>query len=579
MALGTPLGSSQFEEEAAQKLVSNITSELSALLGFPNLHHLSKIVTYATNARFNYFARTWPRELSSRAAISIDKAMEDFLNRMLPILTDPPCDPMASGNPPVSDPQSARAQIRLNISHGGWGLRSHTAHVDAAIYSAISSFMRWMRQHSSMNTPLQQIMDMDYISAEVDSYVTSFDPLISDIQAACASLQTAYQFTNYEIDSVQTDPPAVRPGELPTLKAILNWPPDKVFPTQANLSHYISQHARDALANTLGPHHKMRLAELQRKQHPLHHDGSNLSFCGSSDKKKLTVTPRCLMTLTSWHYLNSRDFLDLEALHLGLQPPTLRGISTHAALTSSQHAGSARCHSHDQLVAFISAQCRKVGLSALDGPQDIPRAEPGRSELHGDIYIRSGVDPQARRQAYVMDVTLVHPFSGSGVHDPRKVASTERAKNNKYRSLYAEQGIRFSPLVCSTFNNVGPDLARFMFRLAVLQTGPLAGLASSSSLLPSSSMPPSSASEAAQDPEDWNYGPREGVRYSWLMRDLTFLISCATLSRLRGCPRSSPSSPRHPATSSSPPISQGLPHSSHISPHSPTQSHPFLSFS
>ena len=253
------------------------------------------------------------------------------------------------------------------------------------------------------------------------------------------------------------------------------------------------------------------------------------------------------MTLTSWHYLNSSDFLDLEALHLGLQPPTLRDLSAHAALTSSQHAGSSRCRSHDQLVVFISSQSRKVGLRAIDNSQDIPRADPNHSDLHADIYIPRGVHPREGRQPYVMDVTLVHPFTGSGTHIQRKVGRTESLKNNKYhRRFIGQQGIRFSPLVCSTFNNVGPDLARFLYRLAVLQTGPLAGRASSSPSILSSSMPPTSASELSQDPEDWSYGPREGVRYSWLMRELMFHISCASISRLRGCPPPSPSPPRRP---------------------------------
>jgi hypothetical protein len=412
-------------------------------------------------------------------------------------------------------------------------------------------------------------MDMDYTSATANSLEMSSDPLISDLQAAFASLQTDYHFTSYEIDSEQADLPTTRPGDLPTLQAILNWPSDKAFPTQANLSHHISQHAYDDLARSLSSHHQMRLSELQRKQYSLYQATSNLSFCESTNKKKLTVTPRCLMTLTSWHYLNSSDFLDLEALHLGLQPPTLRDLSAHAALTSSQHAGSSRCRSHDQLVVFISSQSRKVGLRAIDNSQDIPRADPNHSDLHADIYIPRGVHPREGRQPYVMDVTLVHPFTGSGTHIQRKVGRTESLKNNKYLSRYGQQGIRFSPLVCSTFNNVGPDLARFLYRLAVLQTGPLAGRASSSPSILSSSMPPTSASELSQDPEDWSYGPREGVRYSWLMRELMFHISCATISRLHGCPPPSPSPPRRPDSPQHDSPSQGLPPPSHTPPHSP----------
>ena len=167
-----------------------------------------------------------------------------------------------------------------------------------------------------------------------------------------------------------------------------------------------------------------------------------------------------------------------------------------------------------------------------------------------------------------MEVTLVHHYAGNGNHIQDKVQKAEMMKNNIYRSLYRQENIFFSPLVCSTFNNVGPDLARFLYRLAVLQSGPPS---SSPSFCPSYSMPPTctSASELAQDPEDWSYGPRAGVGYSWLLRELTFHISRATLARLRGRP-----SPELPPPNLLPSPTSGHPHnpSSRSSPTSPASS-------
>ena len=151
-------------------MIAEIASELNKLAEFPHHHHRAKIVTYATNARFNYFARTWPRELSEYAAQAMDTLIDSFLQKMIPkpaasdiqqVLLDP--------SQPHPRTKLAIEQIRLNLSHGGWGLRSHKLHLDAAVYSSTAGFLRWMRTRTS--TSLQQFLGTPYENGNEDDLV------------------------------------------------------------------------------------------------------------------------------------------------------------------------------------------------------------------------------------------------------------------------------------------------------------------------------------------------------------------------------------------------------------------------
>ena len=139
------------------------------------------------------------------------------------------------------------------------------------------------------------------------------------------------------------------------------------------------------------------------------------------------------MTLISWHYLNSHgsDFLDLEALHLGLQPPTLRDAVTYQRTRRSPRHSTQGLPVVAPTISWWPSFRLKAArwvYEQLITNRISPSADPNHtdSDLHVDIYIPWGVHlPQERRQPYVMDVTFVHPFTGSGTHIQRKVGRTE----------------------------------------------------------------------------------------------------------------------------------------------------------
>ena len=562
--LGAPIGTRSFEQQVADNLLAEIASELDKVAQFPYHHHRAKIVTYSTNARFNYFARTWPRELGEYAAQAVDTLMDSFLQKVIP-------KPAASDiqrvllAPSQTHPRTRLAieQIRLNLTHGGWGLRSHKLHLDAAVYSSTACFLRWMRTRTSIS--LQQFLGAPYehgdendlvqfqpryLTGSQESMVPIGDPITVDLIFAIKELEATkcFQFRSdvptstddqtWNSSTAHGDSPTT--STLPSLVAILEWPKEAKFPQQHHISHFLSQHAKQDLMQKLDSHGRHRLEELQRKSWPQYDRNSTVAFCDSKCTKRLNVTPRCLMALTTCYYLNNRDFDDIEGFYLGLEIQSLRdrrtlqNLDEHGdkALASSVYVGCTRCMSHDNLADFIATLVRKSGLRYVSTtPHEIPRSSPDTEE-HGDIYFKRGLAPTDSRLQYVSDVTMGHPFSGAGFYESGKLQKLESDKNRKYYSKYLEQNILFFPLVCSSFGNIGPDFARFLYRLAIIQSTPPQHLQLSTSQ-PSPTLGADLEGETDDD-EMWSDGPTKGVRYSWLVKDAIHQITLATLLRLRG---------------------------------------------
>jgi hypothetical protein len=378
---------------------------------------------------------------------------------------------------------------------------------------------------------------------------TSQSPASNDVNTSSASSQ--HEDTSHK---------------LPTFEAILQWPEDKQFPSQHSISHIISAQLFHQQVTQGSITHQQRLLELQRKSWKYYASDSLLAFCGPDCKKTLNVTPRCLMSLTCKHYLSNEDFMDLEALFTGLPIPSLQRNPAfrhvhgpHLALTALSHAGPVRHSTHQELVKLILNQASLAGLRHGTGNSaNIPRSRPSQSDEHGDLYFKRGIDPGADRLEYVFDITLGHPFTGSGRHVPRKIHLMEAAKNRKYRSDYQEHHIQFVPLVCTTFCNIGPDFARFLYRLAQLQSHP-------DSL--TFSHPSSSSSESLGG----RYNSQEpymdipaGIKLSWILQDVLHQVALGTLRRMRGVdfrdvddPASPVPSPSSPRATSSPSSHQG----------------------
>ena len=547
LALGCPLGSPEFQQSVKAKLFDDIQSELDTLLSFPYHHHRSKIVTFATNARFTYHSRCWPVSLLSQAAAEMDAQLDSFLCTSLPFFHRPSSLSLSTRH------DSAMQQIRLNLSYGGWGLRSHSDHLAAAVYSSIAELFRWL--HSRESGSLSGWLGFDLAATDLESLINLNGTLIQDLQWAIHQLQSRWSFSLCErppppssvdlsVELPRRQASRVSSASIPSLRGILHWPSDARFPRQHNISHFISARLWTCLrqSSQLDPRDCARLDAVCRYEVPLRLPHSALSCPASS--KSVSVTPRSLMALTCLFYLDNADFLDLEALFLGLPVPSLlsslpaSSLSSHGALgdfqfSSSTHAGHTRKQTHDQLAALIGDMARRAGFSGVQTTYSrIPTCDSSR---RGDIYFPGGLCPADSRRAVVCDFRLGHLFTRAGQRRNGGrgfFTAISREKNRKYQSAYHGRNITFVPLPASTFLGVGPEVCHLLFRLAAQRAG-----AAGSSLHPDPSSSPSCSSSTPVD------HLAHDVCFSRLLKELQHGLALATLSRLRGSDGFIPASP------------------------------------
>ena len=386
--------------------------------------------------------------------------------------------------------------------------------------------------------------EIRHLTGSQDCLVPIGDPITEDLVNAIRGLEATKIFAiqhNAPVSSSDHSGDSItqRQPTLPSLSAILEWPQDIAFPQQNYISHFLSENAKQTLMSKLDVRGRHRLQELQRKSWPLYDPNSKVAFCDPKCTKHLNVTPRSLMALTNLHYLENKDFNDLEGFLLGLEIPSIPASRTSCglnefvdkALTSARYAGGTRCQSHDTIANFVAELAWKAGLRNVSTQaRDIPRQSPG-TDQHGDIYFKRGLAPGDNRASFVADVTLGHPFSGASSYEADKLRKLEMEKNRKYCN-YHEQNIQFFPLACTSFGNIGPDFARLLYRLAVIQSSPPQHPPFPNSFSSSNSR---SDLELEDDEKDvWYNGPSKGVRYSWLVKDVIHQIALATLLRLRG---------------------------------------------
>jgi hypothetical protein len=524
VALGCPVGSETFARGVASSFMQDVSSELEALASFPHRHHCAKIVTFGTNARFTYHSRCWPVSLLVAAAEEMDALVNSFLPCLLPFLALPANRSQSDGH------VRAIRQIRLNLTYGGWGLRCHADHLPAAVYSSLAEFLLWLRQRTCEVGSLSKWLGVDLVTPGSVDILAGHNVLLQDLHWALDTLQNRWSFrvADRPTSTLPADAPRDLPrrqasrtpsASVPSISGILRWDSALRFPRQHHVSHYISAHCWARLRSEFpaGSRDYFRLGAVCRYEVPAFSRSSALSFASPSSTKSLGVTPRALMSLTCPHYLDPADWLDLEALFLGLPVPFLQDSLPAAPLasdalgdrqfSSSTHAGHTRKQSHDQLAVLLADFARRAGLSGVQTAfSRIPVAgrldSPG---ARGDIFLPSGLCPSDPGRPFVLDIRLGHIFARTGNPRPPVLSAISREKNRRYRDPYHARNIVFAPLPVTTFLSVGPEVCHLLYRLA-------------------------SVIAAQPGPADIDCN----VLFSRLLKEFQFGVALASLLRLRG---------------------------------------------
>mmetsp|Transcript_37188 Transcript_37188/g.98987 ORF Transcript_37188/g.98987 Transcript_37188/m.98987 type:complete len:251 (+) Transcript_37188:1061-1813(+) len=239
------------------------------------------------------------------------------------------------------------------------------------------------------------------------------------------------------------------------------------------------------------------------------------------------------MSLTCAHYLSSEDFIDLEALFLGLPIPSLlRSLSStnltqHGALgdwqfTNAHYAGYTRRVSHDQLAVLLADFARRANFVGVQTQYSrIPVAHRSdRPDARGDIFFPSGLSPLAPNQPFVLDVRLSHLFTRTGNFRPSLLSTISNDKNRYYKEAYSTRNIKFAPLPVNTFLGVGQEVCHLLYRFALLMGTPTYASSTASSL-------------GSQDDSE-SISVVHSVTFSRLLREFQYGVALATLMRLRG---------------------------------------------
>jgi hypothetical protein len=372
-------------------------------------------------------------------------------------------------------------------------------------------------------------------------------PLLEDLRWACKELQEVWNFeigrprdhvsisSNMIASPTLSSQPApsrsnvrsrVPRGAVASLEGIASWPASTSFPKQHNISHFISAVMLHELETAWHNDSRelKRLHEVRRYQVPAHMVNSPLSFAPASSRQQLTVSPRALMSLTTTYFLDNDDFLDLEALFLGLPVPciTARPLSSQDCclgdlqFASSTYAGFTRKKSHDALAHKVGELATRCGYSGVQTVYSrIPTTRcPGHETTRGDIYVPSGLQPQRPRQPFVLDIRMGHLFTGHGLPVSSLFGDISHTKMHKYAGPYHARGISFAALPVSTFLGLGPEVCHLFQRLA--------------------SAPSETCLDRSGAPAPWKDDPGHGIRYSHLVREFQYFLALATLLRLRG---------------------------------------------
>jgi hypothetical protein len=121
---------------------------------------------------------------------------------------------------------------------------------------------------------------------------------------------------------------------------------------------------------------------------------------------------------------------------------------------------------HNDVQKVWGEVSRLAKISAIDNPARLPRPAATGSDQHADILFQHESHNLA---GIVGDVTLTHPFQGSGKREAwgsyikDRLTGVVARKNNTYRAWHAQQGYLFVALAATTYGRLCDDSIRLLF--------------------------------------------------------------------------------------------------------------------
>ena len=120
-----------------------------------------------------------------------------------------------------------------------------------------------------------------------------------------------------------------------------------------------------------------------------------------------------------------------------------------------KNGGTTGAHDHIE-DEFVSAT-RPAHIQCTNSKATVPKHAD--SNHQGDVLITLSRAPRP----FVLDVSVPHPYSGSGAYKPSALQDAYTSKRNTHGQAYESQGYSFLPVIGSTYGRQHDDFIRLQY--------------------------------------------------------------------------------------------------------------------
>ena len=484
--LGFPFGSDEFIDESLKKIVSSIISELPTLAFLDDglIHFM--MLRLCVNARLPYFLRGVAPEKSAPHAKVVDEAIWAAFGTY---------NGFEAGFEQDVRFNDSHIQFRLGVTQGGFGVTANETRAAAAFYAATSHAFQFAAKarFPALGDTLRS--DDFRSSTFYKDYIKTRDFLL-ERGAISADDPAALPPPPPSQDAAQ-GPKPLDGGKkmviLPTFDDLIIDPladsPEfiAIIPRQRHLTRLVvstTESLRPESLTTTGERRVLHLAK--RSFASLDKTGESPLMNAHHFHKNHELSHSPLHFLTSTHSLITKfpkhQFQVYTAYALGtptmpsvLQPRKENGDYFPCRCSGAMLPNDSGHHkmvcrnsgmkgAHDHIEDEFVSVTRPAHIQCTASKSIVPKHAD--SNHQGDIL--TTLSPANR--PFVLDVSVVHPYTGSGVADKGKPLETAyKDKVTKHKQAYESQGYYFLPIIGSTYGQQHDDFIRLQYIVANAQ--------------------------------------------------------------------------------------------------------------